>query len=163
MKNTYLGSNFKYEFDEAEPSISNHRNEKYKIFLLLMTKPRKAKNITTPHCPQYEHCIFCTRSLRIPLYNATRFSGIPLILRSSLLQPISTSLRFMCSFLYSSPFPLGSFAFSANCTFFFFFLSLLFSSTVTKRKHSHLQTKMIGCVRELHNSSIPDRNKKKDN
>ena len=85
---------------------------------------------------QHEHCILCTRtrSLRIPLYKAIRFSCISRIVGILFLQFPSINLLnfiFISPFLYSSPFPLGSFTFSANCTFFFFFLSLFFSPTIT--------------------------------
>lgn len=72
---------------------------------------------------QQEYSILCTRSLRIPPYNAARFAGIFLI---SFPQPLifwlfSTHLR-LCSLLYTSPFFLESLTSSANRTLF---LSLL--------------------------------------
>lgn len=95
------------------------------------TKNKKILKFYKAH--HHEHCILCMRSLRIPLYNAIRFSGIPLTVGVLFLQLISSLLNFMHSSLYSLPFPLGSFTSSANCTFFFF-LSLFFSSTITTKK-----------------------------
>lgn len=135
--------------DRQSPSI--YKPQENQDFSSCESHTRKSKKFTTH---QYEHCILCTRSLRIPLYKAIRFSGIPRTPRISFLQPISALLGFVCSFLYLSPFPLGSFTSSANCTFFFF-LSFFFSSTIMKRKHTnHLLTGMIGRVRRLRKANI---------
>lgn len=78
---------------------------------------------------QYEHCILWTLSLRIPLYKAARFAGIPGISFLQILSTVFVNFLFI-KFLYSFPFPAVSFTFSAKCTLFFcFFLCLFFSST----------------------------------
>lgn len=112
--------------------------QKPKIFL--HGSPKKLlKKKKTWFYKAHEHCIFCMRSLRIPLYKAIRFSGIPLTVGILFLQLISSLLNFMHSFLYSSPFPIGSFTSSANWTFFFF-LSFFFSSTIVTKKRQTIST-----------------------
>ena len=112
--------------------------QKSKIFLHGSPKKLLKKKKNLKFYKADEHCILCMRSLRIPSYKAIRFSGIPLTVGILFLQLISSLLNFMHSFLYSSPFPLGSFTSSANWTFFFF-LSFFFSSTIaTKKRHKHL-------------------------
>lgn len=72
-------------------------------------KKEKSETLNSDHI-QYEHSILCKRSLRIPLYKATRFSGI------WFLQLLSTLLEDSTTF--STIF--ASSTFSAKLTFFFF-------------------------------------------
>lgn len=72
-------------------------------------KKEKSETLNSNHI-QYEHSILCKRSLRIPLYKATRFSGI------WFLQLLSTLLEDSTTF--STIF--ASSTFSAKLTFFFF-------------------------------------------
>lgn len=97
------------------------------------------------HSNQYEHSILWTwtRSLRIPLYKAILFAGISLLQNPSIfLLPVdAAAINFLCcSFLYSCPSPLVSLTFSANCTFFFLFLSFFFPSTWPKINKTLIQS-----------------------
>jgi len=88
------------------------------------------------------HSILCTRSLKIPLYKAILFAGIPRVFVVSLLQLLCTLFRFLCFSLFAtSLFSLTSFTLSSKLTFFLFFfvfifLSLFFSS---EKKKIHIQ------------------------
>jgi hypothetical protein len=91
--------------------IYNHRRRPrfFSLCSANQEKKEKSETLSSNHI-QYEHSILCTRSLRIPLYKATRFSGI------WFLQLLSTLLEDSTTF--STVF--ASSTFSAKLTLFFF-------------------------------------------